>query len=287
MRPLDLIPPTITTIADKDGNYNSLPWKQNFLARLLPSLYFYAIFLHTVFKYGLRAKRGDYDETDWYRSSVTVMRMLEEAGANIHITGLDVFAQLPGPCVIVANHMSTLETIILPGIIQPVKDFTFVVKRSIVEIPIFKHMMLSRDPIVVDRDNPREDLVRVLKEGAAHLAKGRSILVFPQTTRTNTFDPAHFNTIGIKLARQAGVPIVPVALRTDAWGIGKLFKEFGKIDVSLPVRFAFGQPLMVEGRGTNTHHAIIRFISSHLESWGCEVIETPVSAAPLASSIAE
>lgn len=287
MRPLDLIPPTITSIADEDGNYTSLSWKPNFLTRLFPSLYFYTAFIRIVIKYGLRAKRGDYDDTGWYHSSLTVMRALEETGANVQITGLDVFAQIPGPCVIVANHMSTLETIILPGILQPVKDLTFVVKRAIVEIPIFKHMILSRDPIVVDRVNPREDLVRVLSEGAAQLAKGRSIIVFPQTTRTTTFDPAHFNTIGIKLARQAGVPIVPVAVRSDAWGIGKLLKEFGKVDVSLPVHFAFGQPLMVEGRGNSAHQTIIRFISTHLESWGCKVVETPVSAATLASSAAE
>jgi 1-acyl-sn-glycerol-3-phosphate acyltransferase len=287
MRPLKLIPPTITYLADEEGNYRSLPWKPGFLARLFPSIFFYTAFIHAVIKYGLRAKRGDYDDTGWYHSSLTVMRALEETGANIQITGLDVFAQIPGPCVIVANHMSTLETIILPGILQPVKDLTFVVKRSIVEIPIFKHMMLSRDPIVVDRVNPREDLVRVLSEGAAQLAKGRSIIVFPQTTRTTTFDPAHFNTIGIKLARQAGVPIVPVAVRSDAWGIGKLIKEFGKVDVSLPVQFAFGDPIMVEGRGNSTHQAIIRFISTHLESWGCNVIEPPASTVTLATSTAE
>jgi 1-acyl-sn-glycerol-3-phosphate acyltransferase len=175
--------------------------------------------------------------------------------------------------------MSTLETIVLPGIVQPLKDITFVVKRAIVEYPVFKHMMLSRDPIVVDRVNPREDLTRVLTEGAAHLKRGRSIIVFPQTTRTVTFDPSQFNTIGIKLARDANVPIVPVAVRSDAWGIGKMVKEFGKIDVSRPVRFAFGQPLKVEGRGHATQQEIIHFISDHLTAWGCTVVTPQTSEA--------
>jgi 1-acyl-sn-glycerol-3-phosphate acyltransferase len=179
--------------------------------------------------------------------------------------------------------MSTLETIFLPSIVQPFKDVTFVVKRAIVKIPIFKHMMLSRDPIIVDRVNPREDLMRVLTEGAAHLRNGRSIIVFPQTTRTLVFDPAHFNTIGIKLAREAGVPIVPVAVRSDAWGIGKFVKEFGKIDVSLPVRLAFGPPLTVEGRGTATHQAVIRYISDQLQAWGCAVVTPEVNEPNLSS----
>lgn len=258
----------------------------NLIARLFPSLYFYAHFVYNVYTFGMLAKAGKYGDWDWYQSSLNVMRAMEKAGANIQITGLDVFNQISGPCVIVANHMSTLETIILPGILQPIKDVTFVVKRAIVEYPIFKHMLIARDPIVVDRVNPREDLVRVLTEGAAQLAKGRSVIVFPQTTRTATFDPAHFNTIGIKLAREAGVPIVPVAVRSDAWGIGRFIKEFGKVDVSLPIRLAFGKPLMIEGRGNGTHQEIIHFISDHLTAWGCTVVpsHTPSSSTTKSAS---
>jgi 1-acyl-sn-glycerol-3-phosphate acyltransferase len=262
----------MVSLAQADGNYVSPPAMPNLIARLFPSLYFYSLFVYNVYKYGMLAKAGKYDDLGWYQSSFNVLRALEKAGANIQISGLNVLNQISGPCVIVANHMSTLETIILPGIVQPLKDVTFVVKRAIIEYPVFKYMMLTRDPIVVDRVNPREDLKRVLTEGAAQLARGRSIIVFPQTTRTVTFDPSQFNTIGIKLARDAGVPIVPVAVRSDAWGIGKWIKEFGKIDVSLPVRFAFGSPVMVEGRGNTTHHAIIRYISEHLQAWGCNVV---------------
>jgi 1-acyl-sn-glycerol-3-phosphate acyltransferase len=266
-----MLPNTMVSLAQADGTYATPPTAPNLLARLFPSLYFYSIFVYNVCKFGMLAKAGKYDDLGWYQSSFNVLRALEKAGANIQISGLNVLSQISGPCVIVANHMSTLETIILPGIVQPLKDVTFVVKRAIVEYPVFKYLMVARDPIVVDRVNPREDLMRVLNEGAAHLKRGRSIIVFPQTTRTVVFDPALFNTIGIKLARDAGVPIVPVAVRSDAWGIGKLIKEFGKIDVSLPVRFAFGQPLMVEGRGGSTHLAVIRYITEHLQAWGCTV----------------
>jgi len=262
----------MVSLTQADGNYISPPTIPNLVARLFPSIYFYSIFVYNVYTYGMKAKAGKYGDQEWFQSSLNVLRGLERAGANIQITGLNVLNQISGPCVIVSNHMSTLETIILPGIVQPLKDLTFVVKRGIVEYPVFKHMMLSRDPIVVDRVNPREDLMRVLTEGAEQLKRGRSIIVFPQTTRTVTFDPAQFNTIGIKLARDANVPIVPVAVRTDAWGIGKFIKEFGKIDVSLPVRFAFGQPLNIEGRGNATQQQIIRFITEHLITWGCTVV---------------
>ena len=100
----------------------------------------------------------------------------------------------------------------LPGIIRPHRAVTFVMKKSLVTLPFFGAVMRSRDPIVVGRTNPREDLTAVLEGGVERLKKGISIIVFPQSTRTPDFDPQHFNTIGVKLARKAGVPVVPAFL---------------------------------------------------------------------------
>jgi 1-acyl-sn-glycerol-3-phosphate acyltransferase len=253
------------------GDYLTGARSPSFVARIMPSLVFYARFLRIVFRASSLARRGAYDNKEWQASSFGVLQALESVGIRIQITGLQNLRGFDGPCVIVANHMSTLETIVLPGIVQPVKDVTFVVKRGIVEYPVFKHIMIARDPIVVDRINPRADLARVLEEGPRILERGRSIVVFPQTTRTLTFDPAQFNSIGVKLARNAGVPLVPVAVRSDAWGIGRLVKEFGTIDPSRPVYFAFGAPISVSGRGASEHQAIVDFIRTSLTGWGMPV----------------
>ncbi|HSB81540.1 MAG TPA: 1-acyl-sn-glycerol-3-phosphate acyltransferase, partial [Candidatus Methylomirabilis sp.] len=131
--------------------------------------------------------------------------------------------------------------------------------------------MRSRDPITVGRTTPREDLKAVLEGGAERLAKGISIVIFPQTTRTAAFDSKEFNTIGIKLAKRASVPVIPFALKTDAWGNGRLHKDLGKIDPSKTVHFAFGAPLRIADRGSEEHEAIIRFISAHLTEWGGKI----------------
>lgn len=271
--------PALKPIADQQGDYVSPGKRPGFLARTMPSFSFYAHFLYTVLRYSILAQLGRYGDAQWYQSSLDVLRALEAIGVHIQITGLNVLNSINGPVVLVANHMSTLETIFLPGIVQPYKDCTFVVKRGVVEYPVFKHIILSRAPIVVDRVNPREDLMRVLRQGADLLAKGRSVIVFPQTTRTTSFEPAQFNTIGVKLAREAGVPIIPVAVRSDAWGIGKAVKEFGKIDPTLPVHFSFGEPIDVEGRGTAAHQAVVHFISEHLRMWGMETGSTQAAKA--------
>jgi 1-acyl-sn-glycerol-3-phosphate acyltransferase len=163
--------------------------------------------------------------------------------------------------------MSILETFVLPGIVAPFRETTFVVKQSLVEYPVFKHVMRSRNPVAISRTNPREDLRAVLEGGEQRLNAGISIVVFPQTTRTTVFDPADFNSIGVKLAKKAGVPVVPVALKTDAWGNGRYLKDFGKIRPSSKVHFAFGKPLWVQDRGREEHDEIVQFIVEKLAEW--------------------
>lgn len=255
------------TIADEQGAYRTQPRRVGWLARLFPTPVYYTRFLIYVFRFSALAQKGQYGAEEWWQSSLAAMLALETVGVRIEVTGLNQLAAVPGACVVIANHMSTLETICLPGVIQPYKDCTFVVKRGIAEYPVFKHIILARNPIVVDRVNPREDLKVVMEEGTRHLACGRSVIVFPQTTRTVKFDPEQFNTIGVKLARRAGVPVVPLALQTDAWGIGSLVKEFGRIDPSKTVRMAFGAPIEITSRGAQEHAQIVKFIQGQLEVW--------------------
>jgi 1-acyl-sn-glycerol-3-phosphate acyltransferase len=237
---------------------------------LSPKFTFYPQFFCIVWASGRRAKKGLYGSREWAESSLDVMRALENVGVRVEITGMANIKKFEGPAVFIGNHMSTLETMVLPCIIQPLKETTFIVKKSLLTMPVFGHVMKSRDPVVVGRVNPREDLRTVLEEGVKKLTAGRSIIVFPQSTRSEAFDPAEFNSLGVKLALRAGVPVVPLALKTDAWGNGKYVKEFGPLDIRKRVHFAFGEPINIEGRGNDAHETVIRFIQERLERWSKE-----------------
>jgi 1-acyl-sn-glycerol-3-phosphate acyltransferase len=242
------------------------------LSRILPcpTFTFYLQAFLIVRKNGIKALKGLYGGAEWAGSSLDVMRALEDVGVRIEITGMDNIRRHEGPVVFIANHMSTLETFILPCIIQPIKETTFIVKQSLVTMPVFGPVMRSRDPVLVGRVNPREDLRTVLEEGSKKLAAGRSIVVFPQSTRSLDFKPAEFNTLGIKLALKAGVPVVPIALKTDAWGTGKIIKDFGRIDRNKKVYIAFGKPMEIKSRGADEHREIIAFIQDNLARWVIE-----------------
>jgi 1-acyl-sn-glycerol-3-phosphate acyltransferase len=223
-----------------------------------------------VFRFRREVIDGIYTDERWAFSSHESLRIIEEYGGRFSISGMDNLTEGDGPYVFIANHMSTLETAVLPGIIRPHMPVTFVVKRKLTQGNIFGHIMRSRDPIAVDRVNPREDLTTVLTEGVKKLNEGISIVIFPQATRTPTFDPEKFNTLGIKLAIRAGVKVIPIALKTDFWGEGGIFRGFGKIRRKNRIHFEIGAPIKPEGRGKAEHQQIVDFIQSRLEMWAQE-----------------
>jgi 1-acyl-sn-glycerol-3-phosphate acyltransferase len=210
---------------------------------------------------------GKYDEEAWCQSSFEVLRALERTGLQVSISGIEHLQALKMPCVIIGNHVSMMDTVLVPGIVVQEIPMTFIVKESLMHYPVFKHVMRSRNPIALGRKNPREDLKKVFSEGKKRLDQGISITVFPQTTRGTEFNPKQFNSIGVKLAQKAGVPVVPLALKTDAWTNGKLIKDLGRIRPEVSTHFAFGAPITVEGKGKEAHQQVIDFISAKLTSW--------------------
>ena len=220
---------------------------------------------------GMRAKAGNYTGEDWSRASFYSLQSMEALGIRLHVRGMDNLDKVDGPCVFVSNHMSTMETTILPVFIQPRKDVTFVVKESLMHYHWFKWILMARQAIVIRRENPREDFTVMMNEGMARIEKGMSVVVFPQGTRQTGFDASGFNSIGVKLAKKAGVPVIPIALRTDTLSMGKIVKDLGRIRPEIPARFLFGEPVYVSGTGKAEHAGICEFIAENLRTWGVSV----------------
>jgi len=240
----------------------------------------YSFFFHTILKYRGLALRGLYDDEVWARSSFEIISDLEKCGAHFDIRGLDQVRALKGPAVFVSNHMGTLETTALPGLICPIRPVTYVVKESLTRGPFWGPIMRSRDPITVSRKDPRKDLEAVLSGGTERLSRGISIIIFPQGTRTDVFDRSKFNSLGVKLASKAQVPLVPVAIKTDFWGNSPVFHGFGPVRRDRVVHIEFGAPLMIQGRGKAEHEACVDFIEDHLIQWGARVVDPRLSASP-------
>ncbi len=205
-----------------------------------------------------------------YRGTWNMLELIERCGGKVDISGLEHFRSVDGPVIFVGNHMSTVETTLLPCIIMPTTPVTFIVKNELLEMPIYSSSVKIIDCIGVTRTDPIADFKTILNKGLNHIDNGTSVVVFPQTTRTTEFDPEKFGTVGIKLAKRAGIPVIPVAVKTDFLGNGKLFKDLGPIDKKKTVHIKFGPAVTVEGNGRAAHQEVINFIKTNLDEWHAE-----------------
>lgn len=251
------------------NEYRTAPDREKTVHKLLlrSRIYYITRFLGIVLGYWPRARFGTFTPEDWYRSSRDVFNTLEDCGGQFDIRGLDHLAVTDSPAVIISNHMSTLETVTLPFIILPFRYAVFVVKEQLLKVPFFGIYTRSTGCIGVTRKSPSEDFKQVMRDGSEKLKNGQSVIIFPQATRDTVFRPENFNSLGIKLAKKAGVPVIPLALKTDFWGNGKLIKDFGPLDLKKKIHFEFGKPFDITGSGREEHQRVVAFIQTRLDKW--------------------
>jgi 1-acyl-sn-glycerol-3-phosphate acyltransferase len=233
------------------------------------SLYFNTMFLKIMVVNRQVALKNRYNRARWASSSFEIFRLLEKCGCKFTVEGLYILESVKDePVVFVSNHMGTMETMIFPGLIAAVKEVTFVVKESLTSNFLFGPIMRARTPITVGRTDSRKDLMTVISEGTRRLSEGTSVVIFPQSTRTTSFVAEEFNSLGIKLAAKAGVRVVPIAIKTDFWGMEGLVKDLGTLNRNEKTFIKFGDPISVSGTGKEQHQHVISFIEENLRAWG-------------------
>jgi len=233
--------------------------------------YFLCRMFYLVYYFSRDIRAGKFSNMSWCGASYYAMKSVECCGGKMHFLNIDNILEVDGPAVFIGNHMSTLETFLLPGIICPKKVSSFVIKTDLIEMPLFGTIMKASTPIVVGRTSPSEDLKTVMHDGCEMINSGRSVIVFPQSTRGSVFNPEKFNSIGVKLARKAGVPIIPFAVKTDFWDNGKWIKDTGPVHREREVYIEFGKPIIVSGIGKEEHQQIVSFIKDRLTQWGGKI----------------
>ena len=105
------------------------------------------------------------------------------------------------------------------------------------------------------------------REDAERIAKGISFLIFAQGRRQPVFERKGWSSIGAKLAEKAGVPVMPIAVKTDIQPTrpnGKgWFKDFGTVDPSKDIRLRCGPVL--KGSSREMHAASFDWIKAQLD----------------------
>lgn len=138
-------------------------------------------------------------------------------GVNMEVVGEEnLWAHRP--CVFALNHQSKFDMFAMMYLVR--RDFTGVAKAEARKVPGFGKFMELADVAFLDRSNSTK-AVNALKPAVEKLKKGLSLCIAPEGTRSWTPKLGKFKKGPFHLARQAGVPIVPVIFRNAGEIMGR------------------------------------------------------------------
>ena len=136
-----------------------------------------------------------------------------------------------GPVIIACKHQSTWETLAFARLFP---DAVIVLKRELLFIPVVGWAMARAGHIGVERSEGASALRGLVRRARAAIGEGRSILIFPEGTRTPVGSQRPYQVGTAALYRQLGISVVPVALNSGLfWGRRKFIKWPGVIDVEV------------------------------------------------------
>lgn len=142
---------------------------------------------------------------------------LRLSGMKIHVSGhkhLDANQIY----VFISNHRSYLDTATLFAYTG--RRLGLLAKKELLHIPILGYGMGFVNIMAIDRSN-RERALQTVEAATARIRSGRSFGVFAEGTRAKPGEFLQFKKGAFYMAAQAGVPIVPVAIKNTDQLMGK------------------------------------------------------------------
>ncbi|WP_251047786.1 lysophospholipid acyltransferase family protein [Planococcus sp. ISL-109] len=133
--------------------------------------------------------------------------IMKRTGSKVTVTGLD---KLPGgPVLFVSNHEGNFDIPVLLSSIP--KPFGFISKEEVRKFPVIPAYMEEMNCVFLDRTD-RRSAFKSITDSIAKLQAGHTVLIFPEGTRSKGAGLQEFKAGFMRIAKDAKVPIVPIAI---------------------------------------------------------------------------
>jgi acyl carrier protein len=162
-------------------------------------------------------------------------------GLRPHVAGLEHLQGL-GSCVLVANHASYIDSIVLMATI-PV-EFHFIAKRALSDYPLIGTVIRKAEHITIEKAGLSDRLAGA-DEVAQRLRDGERLVIFPEGTFIRAPGLLPFRLGAFRAAVDSGRPIVPVALA----GTRRALPEGTWLFRPTPITVTIGRPMEPLGQG--------------------------------------
>lgn len=143
------------------------------------------------------------------------------------------------PYVVVSNHESFVDILLISHLPWEMKWLS---KKELFKIPVAGWLMRMARDVEVDRSD-RASGSKALVECRKRLDDHVSVMIFPEGTRSTSGDLLPFKDGAFRLAIEAGVPILPLAVHGAATALPKHDWRFGRSTAEVRVL----EPISTEG----------------------------------------
>jgi 1-acyl-sn-glycerol-3-phosphate acyltransferase len=155
------------------------------------------------------------------------------------------------PQIFMANHASDFDILIvlahIPG------QFRWIAKKELFRIPLFGRAMRNAGYIEIDRQH-HERALRSIDEAAEKIKQGKSVMTFPEGTRSHDGKIQAFKQGMFHLAIKSGVPIVPISIVGASEIMPKRSLRVNRGTITMVI----DKPIDVTGYTIETREALIR-----------------------------
>ncbi|MEE6139818.1 lysophospholipid acyltransferase family protein [Mycobacterium sp. 050128] len=122
-----------------------------------------------------------------------------------------------GGCVVVANHSSHADTAVLLAALPPTARPVFGAAADYwFDVPVRRFVATSLAGILPVRRSGDGTYAALLAAAGPALKAGRTVVIYPEGTRSTDGTIGEFRSGAVRLARDCGVPIVPIAITGTA-----------------------------------------------------------------------
>lgn len=148
--------------------------------------------------------------------------------------------RVSGGCVVVANHSSHADTAVLlaalPAGAEPVfaaaADYWF-------DVPVRRFVASSLIGVLPVRRSGTDSYAQLLAAARPALKAGRTVVIYPEGTRSTDGGVGEFRSGALRLARDCGVPVVPVAVL----GTAEVLPKGASFISHAPMQVRIGAPV--------------------------------------------
>lgn len=184
----------------------------------------------------------------------------------IRLKGLEKIPE-EGPCVLVCNHVSFMDALIIAGCCR--RPVRFVMDHRIFKTPLLSFIFRTAKaiPIASAKENP-ELMERAFDSVAEYLEQGEVVCIFPEGKITHDGNMNPFRPGIEKIIQRTPVPVIPMAL-SGLWG-SFFSRKDGLAMSNIPrrfwskVRFTIGEPVAAESVSASDLYDRVAMLRGHI-----------------------